>query len=51
MDAGILRAAAPASAVHQHTRLEARLEPENARLQYLVGERLLEVTTSHELLG
>jgi transposase-like protein len=34
--------AAPAFEVHQHTRKEARLEHENARLKKLVGELLLE---------
>ena len=37
--------------VHQHTRKEARLEQENARLKNLVGELLLELTKSDELLG
>jgi len=34
--------AATAFEVHQHTRNEVRLEQENARLQKLVGELLLE---------
>jgi transposase-like protein len=34
--------AARAFEVHQHTRNEARLEHENARLERLVGELLLE---------
>ena len=34
--------AAQAFEVHQHTRTEARLEQENARLKNLVGELLLE---------
>ena len=43
--------AANAFEVHQHTRKEARLEQENARLKKLVGELLLEVKKSDELLG
>jgi hypothetical protein len=37
--------------VHQHTQKEARLEQENARLKKLVGELLLELKNSDELLG
>jgi transposase-like protein len=37
--------------VHQRTRKEARLEHENARLKKLVGELLLELKKSDELLG
>jgi transposase-like protein len=43
--------AAQAFEVHQHTRKEARLEPENARLKKLVGELLLELKKSDELWG
>jgi transposase-like protein len=43
--------AANAFEVHQHTRKEARLEQENARLKKLVGELLLELKKSDELLG
>ena len=43
--------AANAFEVHQHTRKEARLEQENARLKTLVGELLLELKKSDELLG
>jgi transposase-like protein len=43
--------AANAFEVHQHTRQEARLEQENTRLKQLVGELLLELQTSDELLG
>jgi transposase-like protein len=43
--------AAQAFEVHQHTRKEARLEQENARLKNLVGELLLELKKSDELLG
>ncbi len=43
--------AANAFEVHQHTRKEARLEQENARLKNLVGELLLELKKSDELLG
>ena len=43
--------AAQAFEVHQHTRKEARLEQENARLKKLVGELLLELKKSDELLG
>jgi transposase-like protein len=43
--------AASAFEVHQHTRKEARLEQENARLKTLVGELLLELKKSDELLG
>jgi transposase-like protein len=43
--------AAQALEVQQHTRKEARLEQENARLKNLVGELLLELKKSDELLG
>ena len=43
--------AAHAFEVHQHSRREARLEQENAKLKHLVGELLLEVKKSDELLG
>jgi hypothetical protein len=43
--------AAKAFAVHQHTRKEARLGQENARLKQLVGELTLELKTSDELLA
>jgi transposase len=43
--------AAQAFEVHQHSRKEARLEQENARLKNLVGELLLELKKSDELLG
>jgi transposase-like protein len=43
--------AANAFGVHQHTRKEARLEPENAKLKNLVGELLLELKKSDELLA
>jgi transposase-like protein len=43
--------AANAFEVHQHPRKEARLEQENARLKTLVGELLLELKKSAELLG
>lgn len=36
---------------HQHTRTEARLAQENARLKTLVGERTLELKKRDELLG
>lgn len=37
--------------VQQHTKTEARLEQENARLKQLVGELTLELKKSDELLG
>jgi transposase-like protein len=37
--------------VHQHTRTEARLAQENARLKALVGELTWELKKSDELLG
>lgn len=37
--------------VHEHHQKEARLERENARLRTLVGERLLELKQSDEVLG
>ena len=43
--------AAHAFEVHQHSRREARLEQGNAKLKHLVGELLLEVKKSDELLG
>ena len=43
--------AAQAFEVHQHTRKEGRLEQENARLKKLVGELLLELKNSDELLA
>jgi transposase-like protein len=43
--------AAHAFEVDQHTRKEARLEQENTRLKKLVGELLLELKKSDELLG
>jgi transposase-like protein len=43
--------AAEAFEVHQHTRQEARLAQENARLKQLVGELTLELKKSDELLG
>jgi transposase-like protein len=36
---------------HQHTRKEAYLEQQNARLKKLVGELTLELKKSDELLG
>jgi transposase len=36
---------------HQHTRTEARLAQENARLKTLVGELTLELKKSDELWG
>jgi transposase-like protein len=43
--------AAHAFEVHQHTRKEARLAQENTRLKRLVGELLLELKKSDEVLG
>jgi transposase-like protein len=43
--------AANAFDVHQHTRKEARLAQENARLKQLVGELTLELKKSDELLA
>jgi transposase-like protein len=43
--------AAQAFEVDQHTRKEARLEQENTKLKQLVGELLLELKKSDELLG
>ena len=43
--------AANAFEVHQQNRREARLEQENAKLKKLVGELLLELKKSDELLG
>jgi transposase-like protein len=43
--------AAHAFELHQHTRREAHLEQENTRLKKLVGELLLELKKSDELLG
>jgi transposase-like protein len=43
--------AAQAFEGHQHTRKEARLAQENARLKKLVGELLLELKKNDELLG
>jgi transposase-like protein len=43
--------AAHAFEVHQHTRKEVHLEQENARLKRLVGELLLELKKSDELLA
>jgi transposase-like protein len=40
-----------AFAVHQHARKEVHLERENAKLKGLVGELLLELKKSDELLG
>jgi transposase-like protein len=37
--------------VQHHTKKEARLERENARLKKLVGELLLELKKSDEVLG
>ena len=37
--------------VHEHHQKEARLERENARFKSLVGELLLELKTSDEVLG
>jgi transposase-like protein len=37
--------------VHEHNQKEARLERDNARLQRLVGELLLELKNSDEVLG
>lgn len=37
--------------VHEHHQKEARLERENARLKALVGELLLELKKSDEVLG
>jgi transposase-like protein len=47
----ILAHAAYAFEAHQHTRTEARLAQENARLKTLVGELTLELKESDELLG
>jgi transposase-like protein len=46
-----LAQAANAFEVHQHTKKEALLEQENARLKRLVGELTLELKKSDELLG
>jgi transposase-like protein len=46
-----LAQAGKAFEVHQHARKEAHLERENARLKRLVGELLLELKKSDELLG
>jgi transposase-like protein len=43
--------AANAFEVHQHTRKEARLEHENTKLKKLVGELMLELKKSDEVLG
>jgi transposase-like protein len=43
--------AASAFETHQHTRKEAYLEQQNARLKKLVGELTLELKKSDELLG
>jgi transposase-like protein len=43
--------AAQAFEVHQHTRKEAHLEQENARLKQLVGELTFELKKSDERLG
>jgi hypothetical protein len=43
--------AARAFEVHQHTRKEAHLEPEHARLKKLVGELTLELQKSDEWLA
>jgi transposase-like protein len=43
--------AAHAFELHQHTRREAHLEQENTKLKKLVGELLLELKKSDELLG
>jgi transposase-like protein len=43
--------AAHAFEVHQQNRREAGLEQENAKLKKLVGELLLELKKSDELLG
>jgi transposase-like protein len=43
--------AANAFEAQQHTRQEARLAQENARLKQLVGELTLELKKSDELLG
>jgi transposase-like protein len=43
--------AANAFEVHQHTRKESRLEHENATLKKLVGELMLELKKSDEVLG
>jgi transposase-like protein len=43
--------AANAFEVHQHTRKEAHLEQENARLKKLVGELTLELKKSDEWLA
>jgi hypothetical protein len=43
--------AAQAFEVHQHTRKEAHLEQENARLKRLVGELLLQCNKSDALLA
>jgi transposase-like protein len=37
--------------VHEHNQKEARLERENSRLKGLVGELLLELKKSDEVLG
>jgi transposase-like protein len=37
--------------VHEHNQKEARLERENTRLKKLVGELLLELKKSDEVLG
>ncbi len=46
-----LAQAAHAFEAHQHTRPEARLAQENARLKTLVGELTLELKKSDELWG
>jgi transposase-like protein len=43
--------AAQAFEAHQHTRKEAHLEQENARLKQLVGELTFELKKSDERLG
>jgi transposase-like protein len=47
----LLAHAAQAFEVHQHTRKEAPLEQENARLKPLVGELTFELKKSDERLG
>jgi len=37
--------------VHEHNQTEARLERENSRLKTLVGELLLELKKSDEVMG
>jgi transposase-like protein len=47
----LLAHAPKAFEVHEHNQKEARLERENAKLKALVGELLLELKKSDEVLG